>query len=504
MMMGGADPQKTVLLIIDPQNDFCEGGNLPVEGAKADLDRVCKFIEAMGDKINEIHVTLDTYSENHIGHAGFWQEYTLKGSNTNDEKDSSFTAFNPNLKRDGSNQPDKPEFKIDKSTPILYIPFKDENGNVSMPIYNVDPNDKIYNESYKGSFGTFVIKSSKENEVDRYITPKNPKFLDYVDRYFSNMMELPKIDTNVDPMYFEKDVPMIWSQHCIRDTHGYFIYQPLVDALNKWAFTEGNPRDGRSIIFHEKGWNNLAEMYSVMKADVPYEDIIEEYEKTISGQKSNTNYIEFKGDEYIKGEVTPALSKNFNGFCTIKKPINEGTYNQCYQMNRMYQTKFNDDLFTALCGDYTLENNDITGTQNKLYVCGEAKTHCVKKSVVDILNRMREKGMKFGNMILLEDGMSSISGFEKKADNFISVIKTNGVKVENINNIVRDDVGIRPATAPVPSATNAKLVESNSTDNMTPIKRNFLSTPKHPPKQKYVPENDKNDMKNIDNKNKKI
>jgi nicotinamidase-related amidase len=80
---------STQLLIIDPQNDFCDlpeswcptdpvsGARttpaLPVAGAHADLQRLAAFIRDAGDTLDDITVTLDSHNRLHIAHPTFWQ-----------------------------------------------------------------------------------------------------------------------------------------------------------------------------------------------------------------------------------------------------------------------------------------------------------------------------------------------------------------------------------------------------------------------------------------------
>jgi len=80
---------STQLLIIDPQNDFCDlpeawcptdpvsGARatpaLPVAGAHADLQRLAAFIRDAGDQLDDITVTLDSHNRLHIAHPTFWQ-----------------------------------------------------------------------------------------------------------------------------------------------------------------------------------------------------------------------------------------------------------------------------------------------------------------------------------------------------------------------------------------------------------------------------------------------
>ena len=59
-----------VLLIIDPQVDFHEGGSLAVTGAVEDSKRIIDLIKRAPP--TAIYVSLDTHTPNHIGHAGFW------------------------------------------------------------------------------------------------------------------------------------------------------------------------------------------------------------------------------------------------------------------------------------------------------------------------------------------------------------------------------------------------------------------------------------------------
>jgi nicotinamidase/pyrazinamidase len=60
------------LLIIDPQNDFCDipGAALPVAGASADLQRLAAFVEAT--PLDGITVTLDSHPSVAVERTTFW------------------------------------------------------------------------------------------------------------------------------------------------------------------------------------------------------------------------------------------------------------------------------------------------------------------------------------------------------------------------------------------------------------------------------------------------
>lgn len=84
---------KIHLLIIDPQNDFCDIPDadlpttvdaqgvstikvrpaLPVPGADADMKRLASFIDRVGDKLYDVHVTLDSHNPLDIAHPSWWR-----------------------------------------------------------------------------------------------------------------------------------------------------------------------------------------------------------------------------------------------------------------------------------------------------------------------------------------------------------------------------------------------------------------------------------------------
>jgi nicotinamidase/pyrazinamidase len=73
----------THLLIIDPQNDFCDlpearrpagaAPALPVPGADADMQRLAALVAATGSAIDAITLTLDSHRRLDIAHPTFWQ-----------------------------------------------------------------------------------------------------------------------------------------------------------------------------------------------------------------------------------------------------------------------------------------------------------------------------------------------------------------------------------------------------------------------------------------------
>ncbi|NRF72040.1 cysteine hydrolase [Aquincola sp. S2] len=73
--------RRSHLLIIDPQNDFCDlpaagpeqTPALPVAGADADMQRLARLIDAAAPMLDAITVTLDSHHRLDIAHPGFWR-----------------------------------------------------------------------------------------------------------------------------------------------------------------------------------------------------------------------------------------------------------------------------------------------------------------------------------------------------------------------------------------------------------------------------------------------
>jgi len=65
---------KIELLIIDPQNDFCDpaSGSLYVTNAESDMKRLSYLIIRLNKKISQIHITLDSHHKNDLAHPSFW------------------------------------------------------------------------------------------------------------------------------------------------------------------------------------------------------------------------------------------------------------------------------------------------------------------------------------------------------------------------------------------------------------------------------------------------
>ncbi len=72
----GKETMNATLLVIDPQNDFCdiEGAALPVPGADADLKRLSSLIAKHTQSLSDIVVTLDSHATVSIERTTFWKQ----------------------------------------------------------------------------------------------------------------------------------------------------------------------------------------------------------------------------------------------------------------------------------------------------------------------------------------------------------------------------------------------------------------------------------------------
>jgi nicotinamidase-related amidase len=96
------DLLKTHLIIIDPQNDFCDSkGSLFVGGADKDMNKLSKMINRIGHKLDDIHVTMDSHHLIDVAHPIMWID--SKGNHptpftiitVNDLKSGKWTTTNP-------------------------------------------------------------------------------------------------------------------------------------------------------------------------------------------------------------------------------------------------------------------------------------------------------------------------------------------------------------------------------------------------------------------------
>ena len=71
------------LIIVDPQNDFIEGGSLPVSGARSAMQQLAEFVKSNSAEFSTIFVTQDSHPENHCSfssNGGIWPVHCVRDS----------------------------------------------------------------------------------------------------------------------------------------------------------------------------------------------------------------------------------------------------------------------------------------------------------------------------------------------------------------------------------------------------------------------------------------
>lgn len=206
-------------------------------------------------------------------------------------------------------------------------------------------------------------------------------------------------------VHAKKIYPLIWNTHCIRNQHGWMIEYNLTNAILEWKKVTG-----RDIFIHEKGENILTEMYSIMRATVPYEELIQHFDK-----ETQDAILEYT---CIPGLIAP--------FPEIRP------YDQTVGNARNMSTRFNEPLFDKLCGNP--EN------QHRLFIAGQAKSHCVNASTRDIVECIEKKGMRPDNVCIIENLMSNVvlpdnpdltAKFKENGIRFIWDMNEKGVNIMN-------------------------------------------------------------------------
>jgi nicotinamidase-related amidase len=346
------DNYENVLLIIDPQNDFSDvnsavgrnnPGRLAVTGSTQDYARIIKFIEKNNAKLSEIHVSLDTHTRRHIGHPGFWSRVT----SFDKDRVTEFTKCDP---EEGFRTLPWADTKVETcewGNNNCWM----ENGTFQKIILNSNfPDDAMAIKLGDGTIiykGTSVVPEQFRNgELDRYFIPKQyndndneyKALRDYVDKYirfYSTTHSKHGL------------VPWIWKYHCILETYGHKVAEELQNFLNKEE-VQGK------VKYHIKGQNNLAEMYSIFSAEMPVNVIdlgIDSYVYTRDNVKSDYD-----------------ISDGVSNYDDIAGKVNLNT-----ELNTMFMDK--------LLG---------TNKQRRVYICGEAKTHCVKSSLIDLMDYAKD------------------------------------------------------------------------------------------------------------------
>lgn len=117
------DDAKTLLLAVDMQHDFMDGGVLGVKGALCDVKRLTRFIYDNIGSITEIAVTIDTHSPQQIFHPCWWQDAA-------GEKPAPFTIITAADAADGKW---RPVYEAEAS--LKYLDYLENSGKKQLCIW---------------------------------------------------------------------------------------------------------------------------------------------------------------------------------------------------------------------------------------------------------------------------------------------------------------------------------------------------------------------------------
>lgn len=150
------------LVIIDPQNDFCDPkGNLFVAGADADISRVADFVKRVGSRLEDIHVTLDSHHSFDIAHPMYWKSPAGKNP-------SPFTIITPKEVENGVWSPTLPQLM---KHALSYTKSLEKNGRYPLCIW--PPHCLIGSWGYgvvPSLFDALVEWERKEIAIADYVT----------------------------------------------------------------------------------------------------------------------------------------------------------------------------------------------------------------------------------------------------------------------------------------------------------------------------------------------
>ena len=251
-----------------------------------------------------------------------------------------------------------------------------------LEVFSVESNintEDSYTEDPVDLYKKFPIKVGTDK---RFAYAKYPSWQQFAYNYIKMMQDKKAQDETLP-------APCLWAEHCIKGEDGWKVYENLGKALES---TKGK---GTKVFYHEKGTNDFVEMYSIFSAEIPFDDVI----NVTKVQNPPLDLEDLVGGFF--DATLPKASEILNE----RNPIQN------------YATGFNEELF-----------RNLMSNGNKVYVCGEAKSHCVKTSLQDMVKNCTEE-MPASNIYVITDCTSSIGGFEEPTNIAFNELKEKGVNL---------------------------------------------------------------------------
>lgn len=250
-----------------------------------------------------------------------------------------------------------------------WVPLQnDENRKDVFMLLSVDENNEIKAQYIPGLDGHPLHPNRKNYQDDVLILRAKKK------EYRDYAVEYIKyLNSKVKQTGL---APTIWDTHCVVGTEGHTVASPLKEALDL--------QETSKVKYHIKGQNNLTEMYSIFGA-------------------------EYESDEALKIQ---GPKPNVNGY---------SNYNLAKDATNKY-VALNKELMKTL----------LNGGNNTVYVCGQARTHCVKESLKHLLEYAVEMGYDTTKIRLLYNMSSPIPGVLDDIDKipYVTLVE----KTDNLDN----------------------------------------------------------------------
>jgi len=238
---------NTRLLVIDPQNDFCDlpprdcpagcQPALPVPGAHADLRRLARALSANPGRIAQLAVTLDTHQHYDVAHPGYW----LTGS---DAAVAPFTTITAQAVRDGLFRTREPEAA---GRTLAYLNALEAAGRYELMVWPVHCIEGNWGHQVHDEMQAAIAWWASEAKRAPLVVQKgrNP----YTEHYSALQAEVPMPDDaatglNQNLLRWAGEADALWvagqaSSHCVRATVEHLLtYLPAGSASRLTLLTD--------------------------------------------------------------------------------------------------------------------------------------------------------------------------------------------------------------------------------------------------------------------------
>lgn len=224
------------LLIIDPQNDFCDlpsdycpadpragrfAPALPVAGAHADMQRLAALIDAGGAGLADITVTLDSHQHLDIAHPTFWRDAAGMPI-------APFTQITAAEVRAGRYQPRNPQLRERAQTYLDALEAAGRYTHMVWPIHceigtwghNIHHDLRVALNGWEERHGTVVAKVTKgENPMTEHYSALMAEVPDPADSATDLNTRLLSRLRSADRVYIAGEA----GSHCVKATTEHLL-----------------------------------------------------------------------------------------------------------------------------------------------------------------------------------------------------------------------------------------------------------------------------------------